>query len=414
MLKQTALGLMMLAAGGLTAQDSIKIALTGPFTGGSAPMGTSARDGAKLAINEINAAGGVQVGGKKLKIQVIERDDEAKNERGALIAQELAAMSDLSGVIGTVNTGVCMAGDKHLQEKGITKIICPAAGSASMTQWSKAGVKDLSIFRLAAHDGIQAAMVVEEAINRKYQKVAVVYDSTNYGVSGRDDMLDQIKKQGSKLTVVAQEKFNIGDKDMTAQLLRAKSAGAEAILIWGIGPELAAVSNGMAKIGMKAPLIGGWTLSMSNFIDNAGKNGNGTLMPQTFIEEPITPKAKAFIEGYHKAFKVNRIPSPVAAAQGYDAVLLLSAAIKQAGSTDTKKIKEALEDLKDPVAGVIATWNHPYTKWNPADVETHEAFRREQTVMGMVKDGRVVFANKSDVDRLVKAAKGTQARGKKK
>src|SRR5664279_1703371 len=127
----------MFVALGLQAGDTVKIALTGPFSGGSAPMGTSARDGAKLAIAEINAAGGIQVGAKKMKIEIIERDDEAKNERGALIAQELAAMSDLSGVIGTVNTGVCLAGDKHLQDKGITKIICPAAGSASMTQLVK-------------------------------------------------------------------------------------------------------------------------------------------------------------------------------------------------------------------------------------------------------------------------------------
>ena len=234
-----------------------------------------------------------------------------------------------------------MAGDKHLQEKGITKIICPAAGSASMTQWSKAGVKDCSIFRFAAHDGIQAAMVVEEAINRKFTKVAVVFDSTNYGVSGRDDMLDQIKKQGDKLQVVAQEKFKIGDKDMTAQLLKAKAAGAQAILIWGIGPELAAVSNGMAKIGFKVPLIGGWTLSMSNYIDNAGANANGTLMPQTFIEEPITPRAKAFIEAYHKAYGVTRIPSPVSAAQGYDAVLLNTAIAK---AKDPVLMAQAMRD----------------------------------------------------------------------
>ena len=71
-------------------------------------------------------------------------------------------------------------------------------------------------------------------------KVAVFYDSTNYGVSGRDDLMNQIKKQGDKLEVVASEKWNIGDKDMTAQLLKAKALGAQAILIWGIGPELAA------------------------------------------------------------------------------------------------------------------------------------------------------------------------------
>src|SRR5512138_1701717 len=211
---------------GLSAQayaaGTVRIALTGPFTGGSAPMGVSMRDGAKLAIDEINSAGGIQVGGQKMKIEVIERDDEAKNERGALIAQELASMGDLSGVIGTVNTGVVLAGVKYYQEKGITKIITPAAGSASMTQWSKAGVKDLSIFRFSADDAIQTYMVVEDAINRKLNKVAILHDSTNYGVSGRDDLLSQIKQQGNKLQVVDVEKFNIGDKDMTAQLLKAK------------------------------------------------------------------------------------------------------------------------------------------------------------------------------------------------
>jgi len=405
--------LLSLAATQAFAADVIKIALTGPFTGGSAPMGASMRDGAKLAIAEINGAGGVKVGARMLKFEVLERDDEAKNERGALIAQELASMNDLSGVIGSVNTGVVLAGDKHLQEKGITKIITPAAGSASMTQWSKAGVKELSIFRFAAHDGIQAAMVVEEAINRKLFKVALLHDSTNYGASGRDDLLNQIRKQGNKLQVVATEKFNIGDKDMTAQLLRAKNSGAQAILIWGIGPELAAIANGMAKIGMKAPLIGGWTLSMSNFIDNAGKNGNGTMMPQTFIEEAITPKAKAFIQGYHAAYKVSRIPSPVSAAQGYDAVYIFAAAVKQAQSTDTHKIKAALENLKDPVKGVIATWLKPFSAWDPSNEDSHEAFRRDQVVMGMVKDGHVVFANNADRLRLIKNATGVKGKSAK-
>ncbi|HIJ83863.1 MAG: Extracellular ligand-binding receptor [Magnetococcales bacterium] len=391
---------LCLAATPAWAADTLKIAITGPFSGGSAPMGTSMRDGAKLAIHEINQAGGVSVADKKLVIDVLERDDEAKNERGALIGQELASMDDLSGVIGTVNTGVVLAGDKYLQEKGITKIITPAAGSASMTQWSKAGVTDLSIFRFAAHDGIQTAMVVEEAIRRNFTKVALFHDATNYGVSGRDDLLEQVKKQGNKLEIVATEKFNIGDKDMTAQLMRAKTSSAQAILIWGIGPELAAVANGMAKMGMKVPLIGGWPLSMSNFIENAGKNGNGSLMPQTFIEEPFTPKAAQFIESYHKLYNVARIPSPVSAAQGYDAVQIFVAAVRQAQSTDSRKIKKALENLKEPVAGVIASWKHPYQPWNPADVQTHEAFRQEHAVMGMVQDGRVVFANEGDRKKL--------------
>jgi branched-chain amino acid transport system substrate-binding protein len=407
-MKQLLALLALTLAAPTLAADTIKLALTGPYSGGSAPMGTSARDGSKLAVEEINAAGGIEVGGKKLKIEVIERDDEGDNTRGASVAQELASMPDLSAVIGSVNTGVVMAGDKHLLEKGITKIICPAAGSASMTQWANKpdgtpGPTSLTIFRFAAHDGIQAAMVVEEAINRKFKKVAVFHDSTNYGVSGRDDLLAQIKKQGGQLEVVATEKFNKGDKDMTAQVLQAKAKGAEAVLIWAIGPELAAVSKSMAKSGLKAPIIGGWTLAMSNYIDNAADGGNGTLMPQTFIEEGITPRAKAFIEAYHKAYGVTRMPSAVAAAQGYDAVLIFAAAVKQAGSTESLKIRDALEDLKAPVKGVIATWVKPYSKWDPANVETHEAFRRAQVVMGLVKDGRTVFANEADKARLQKS-----------
>jgi len=402
-LRPLLLGLLVLP---LCAGDTVKIALTGPFSGGSAPMGVSMRDGAKLAIAELNAAGGIQVGPRKLPIEVVERDDEAKNERGALIAQELSAMDDLAGVIGSVNTGVVLAGDRHFQEKGITKIITPAAGSQSMTQWSEAKVKDLSIFRFAAHDGIQSSMVVAEAVRRGLFKVALLHDSTNYGVSGRDDLLRQIQAQGGKLKVVATEKFNIGDKDMTAQLLRAKSAGAQAILIWGIGPELAAAANGLGKLGMKIPLIGGWTLAMSNFIDNAGKNGNGTLMPQTFIEEPINPRVAAFLASFRKAYNVTRMPSPVSAAQGYDAVLIFAAAVRQAQSTDTRKIKEALEDLKEPVRGVIATWQHPFSRWDPANEQSHEAFRAEQAVMGMVMDGKVVFANPADRARLAKAGMG--------
>jgi len=379
------------------AADTIKIAITGPFTGGSAPMGVSMRDGARLAIAEINADGGIAIGGRKLKIEAIERDDEAKNDRGALIAQELAAMDDLSGVIGTVNTGVAIAGDKFLAEKGITKIITPAAGTAAMAQWAnrpgRPGPAELSIFRFSAHDGLQSAMVVEEALKLGASRVAILHDATNYGVSGRDDLLAKISAQGGKLQVVATEKFNVGDKDMTAQLLKARGGGAQAILIWGIGPELAAVANDMDKLGMKMPLIGGWTLSMSNFIDNAGNNGNGTLMPQSFIEEGVTPQSRAFIEQYHRAYQVSRIPSPMSAAQGYDAVLLFAAAVQQAQSTDTRRIRRALEDLQTPVPGVIATWKHPFAKWDPADESTHEAFHPQQVVMGMVRDGRVVFAS---------------------
>ena len=117
-------------------------------------------------------------------------------------------------------------------------------------------------------------MIVKEAIDdRKFTKVAILADSTNYGQLGREDLEKALAAKNIK--PVAVEKFNIKDVDMTAQLLKAKEAGAQAILTYGIGPELAQIANGMEKLGWKVPMIGSWTLSMGNFIDNAGKNGDG-------------------------------------------------------------------------------------------------------------------------------------------
>jgi len=390
--------------GSAFAADSIKIALTGPFSGGSAPMGVSTRDGAKLAIQEINAAGGVNFGGKKHPIEIVERDDEAKNERGALVAQEIASMDDVVAVVGTANTGVVLAGDKFYQQAKKLRIISVAAGSAAMGQWIKEGnvvpKGELYMFRFSANDGVQSETILEEAIKRRgLKKVAILADDTNYGVSGRDDLMSRLKNMPG-VEVVTVEKFSIGSKDMTAQLLKAKMAGAQGLFVVGIGPELAAIATGMTKLGFKVPMLGSWTLSMGNFLDNAGAAANGAMMPQTFIQEDYTPRAKAFIKNYQAAYKVDRIPSPVSAAQGYDSVKLLAAAIEQAGSTDSKAVKDALENLQKPVEGAIAKWVKPYSTWDPARPESHEAFRKDRVVVGVVKDGRVTFANAEDKKRL--------------
>jgi branched-chain amino acid transport system substrate-binding protein len=367
------------------AADPIRIGLSGPYTGGSSPMGISMRDGVKLAASEINAKGGVM--GRQ--IELVERDDESKNERGVQVSQELINKEKVVATLGYINTGVSLASQRFYQEAKIPVLNNVATGSIVTKQFLPPEFADNYVFRTSANDTIQSAMIVKEAIdNRKFTKVAILADSTNYGQLGREDLEKALAAKNIK--PVAVEKFNIKDVDMTAQLLKAKEAGAQAILTYAIGPELAQIANGMEKLGWKVPMMGSWTLSMANFIDNAGKNGEGARMPQTFIQEPNTPKRKAFIEAYLKAYNPpnGRIPSPVSAAQGYDSMYLLAAAIKQAGSTDGVKIREALENLKDKIDGVVTTYDHPYTHDN------HEAITMDMVTMGEVKDGHVVRAGK--------------------
>ena len=375
-------------AGISSAAENIKIGVAGPFTGGSSSMGVSMRDGVKLAVDEINKSGGVL--GRKL--QIIERDDEAKNERGVQIAQELINKEKVTAAVGYINTGVALASQRFFQEAKIPVMNNVATGSIVTKQFPEQ--PENYIFRNAAHDSIQAPMIVEEAVTRRgFKKVAILADSTNYGQLGRADLEKALEIKGVK--PVAVEKFNIKDVDMTAQLLKAKEAGAEVVLTYAIGPELAQIANGMTKLGWKVPMIGSWTLSMANFIDNAGPGGEGARMPQTFIQQGDTPKRKAFIEAYLKAFKPknNRIDSPVSAAQGYDSVFLLAAAIKQANSTDGSKIREALENLTAKVDGVVTTYDKPFTK------DDHEAITANIPVFGEVKDGKVIFAYAEDMKK---------------
>ena len=387
-MKRTTIALAILASTALIsaayAADTIKVGLSGPFTGGSSSMGVSMRDGVKLAVEEINKAGGVL--GRQ--IQLIERDDEAKNEVGVQIAQEMINKEQVVATLGFINTGVAQAAQRFYQEAEIPVLNNVATGSILTRQWPDA--KANYVFRTAANDTIQSAMIAEEAVKRQgFKKPAILADSTNYGQLGREDLTNALAKFDIK--PVATEKFNIGDTDMTAQVLKAKEAGADVILTYAIGPELAQIANAMAKLGWKVPMIGSWTLSMASFIDTSGSNGDGAMMPQTFIEAPTTPKRKAFIEAYHKAYGGDRMPSPVSAAQGYDSAYLLAAAITQAKSTDGRKIREALENLQTKIEGVVTTYDHPYTATD------HESVSANIPVFGLVKGGRVVPAHPEDL-----------------
>ena len=379
---------VMSVAGLAVAADPIKIGVDGPFTGGSSSMGVSMRDGVRLAVEEINQSGGVL--GRKL--QLVERDDEGKNERGVQIAQELINKEKVTAVVGYINTGVALASQRFFQDAKIPVMNNVATGSVITTQFKDQ--PDNYIFRNSANDSIQAPMIVEEAITRRgFKKVAILADSTNYGQLGREDLEKALSAKGIK--PVAVEKFNIKDVDMTAQLLKAKEAGADAILTYGIGPELAQIANGMTKLGWKVPMVGSWTLSMANYIDNAGPGGEGARMPQTFIQQADTAKRKAFIDSYLKTFKPknNRMDSPVSAAQGYDSIFLLAAAIKQANSTEGPKIREALENLNTKIEGVVTTYDKPFSK---AD---HEAITANIPVFGEVKAGKVVYAYDTDMKK---------------
>ena len=360
------------------AADTVKIGSLLPLTGGSANMGMSARDGQRLAVKEINAKGGVL--GRQLEL--VELDDEAKPEKAAQNMQSMLSKGIVACSCG-VNTGVVASYQKDLQAAKIPNVI-PASAGTKLTKTFAAAPEGNYTFRVQANDTLQAQMMVDYAIKKGYKKIALLSDSTPYGVGGHNDMVQQLASH--KITAVSDATFNLKDTDMTAQLLKAKEAGAQVLLVYGIGPEQGQIATGNTKLGLKLPLIGSWPNAMDSFLSIAGASAEGAVSPQTFVEGSTSAGGQAFESAYHHELKRARIVNPTAAAGGHDSIYLIAAAMKQANSVDGAKIKEALENLAAPVVGAVTTYKKPYSK------DDHEAIKAGVPVMAMWKNGAIVQA----------------------
>lgn len=369
------MAVLLLAAPSLA---EIKVGVYGPYTGAAASMGVSMRNGVEMAAEAINESGGIL----GQPVALVLRDDEAKNERGAQIMLEFLEKEKVVAVLGPMNTGVADNSTRYANEHRIPVIINGSAG-AKVNEYFAPGA-DNFIFRLAASDFVQAELIVREALDvRKYKRPALICDDTNYGQGGCTKLKAALAKRNTNPVSVA--KFRLKDTDMTAQVQEAQAAGADVLLVYGIGPELAAIANSLERIGWRVDMLGGWTLSMESFIKNAGKNGNGATAPLTFIEKGLTnPRQTSFVDAYHARYNQNPIPGASAAAQGYDSLYLLKAAIEQARSTEGSKVKQALENLKTPFEGITGSYARPFTPTN------HEAVTEEQVKMGVISDGAIV------------------------
>jgi branched-chain amino acid transport system substrate-binding protein len=371
-----------LPAGGAQPADPVRIGVTGPFSGSNSVIGFSMREGIRIAAAQINAEGGVL--GRRLVL--LERDDQGSNERGAQIAQALIHEDGIVAGVGLVNTGVALASQHIYQRARVPMLTAVAGGSLITRQFQPPEHLDNFIFRAAPSDTLQAQRMVDEAVDGQHLKrLAIFHDATNYGQLGRDDLLLALLSRG--IRPVAVERLPLHESEMLATVHRVHQAGAEAILVYGASPGLARLASANAKLGLRLILIGSWPLAMPAFIENAERAAEGVRMPQSFIPEEGSGRRQAFLEAWRRTTGTERIPVPPAAAQGYDSLLLLAAAIRQAGSTEGDRIRDALENLRTQVEGVVMVYDRPFSRDN------HETFTHSrQLAMGEVRHGQVMFA----------------------
>lgn len=334
------------------AQD-IKIGYTADQSAsGVAELGIAGRWGFEAAIEDINKTGGIL--GRKV-VGVI-RDDQGTPPKAIQTVQDLIDSEKVQALVGPANSGNALAWLHIPQQKKIPVVVPIGTATEITTRYAKEAQNYL--FRISMVDREQVSLLAAYAVKAsKDKKIAVLADSTGYGQGGIKDATEVLALQGVK--PVAVEKYGPKDTDMTSQLNKIKAAGADTVIIYGIADGAAQVVRSMEKINYMPITLGTWGNLSSLFPKMTGPKLSEHLIMAASTTEDTSEKTKALGERVRKNFAgLTCFPC---AAQAYDSVVLLAAAMKQANSTDGEKVAAALENLNS-TQGVIKTYNKPFSK----------------------------------------------------
>jgi branched-chain amino acid transport system substrate-binding protein len=374
-----------LAAAQAQTAKPLRIGFICPFTGGSQDFGNSARMGAELAVREINEVGGYL--GRP--IELVARDDKAVPDEGRRISEELVQKEKVDFTIGFCNTGVALKSLDVFQDHRHLLVVPVSTGSAVTAKYPAASSY---IFRMSARDTVQAAHLVDDVVRRGYSRVAVFADNTGYGEGGFKDVEKFLADK--KLKPVYTARFDLGVKTLTAQMQEARAAGADVVIGYTVGPELAVIAQSRAEARLSAPLYGPWPLSFRTVSEKAGAAAEGAVMVQTIIQDLSNERRTSFIARLKRHAGKQPIGSLMAAAQSYDAVqLMLRAVFQTKGNTSGDALKRALENLERPYAGVVTTHDKPFS------ASDHDAFTRNMVWLGVWRKGEVQFLYPEDAKR---------------
>jgi branched-chain amino acid transport system substrate-binding protein len=350
----------------------VKIGVASPLTGPQAHIGIDIRNGAQLAIEDANAAG-VEVGGQKVKFEMVAEDDEANPTKATTVAQKLVD-AKVAGVVGHFNSGASIPASKIYSDAGIPQI----SPSSTNPKYTQQGFK--TTFRVVAHDDQQGPTLGHFAIdNLKVKSVAVIDDSTAYG-QGLADAFEKTVKDGG-VKVVAREHTTDKDTDFKAILTKIKGLKPDLIMFGGIDPQAGPMVKQMSELGIKAKFMGGDGMQTPNFIKLAGPASEGVMASIPGLPKEKMPGGTQFLQKYKAKFNQD---VELFAPMGYDAVMVLIDSMKRAGSTDPAKFlpevgKTNYQGVIGPIAfdekgdlknGPITVYVVKGGKWEPLETVT--------------------------------------------
>jgi len=357
-------------AGSETAEP-YKVGAVLDISGTSSSLGTPERDTLLMMVDKINAEGGIQ--GHPIELII---EDNKSDETEAVLAANKLIEKGVLAVLGGSSSGTSMAIIKTVQDAQIPMISLAAASSivepVAERQW---------IFKTAQSDIVMINKIIEYLKKNNMTKIAFMYMNNAYGDNGKKAISAAAPQNG--ITIVAEEKFDATDNDMTPQLTNVKSSGAQAVVVWAIPPSASILTKNYKDLGLTIPLIHSHGVGNQKFIELAKDAADGVILPigklpvadQIADSDPQKAVLTSYINDYQS--KYNTAPNSFG---GYaaDALSLLVKAIEKAGP-DHSAIRNELEKTQGLV-GVSGVFN--------MSEQDHNGLSEDSAVLVQIEDGK--------------------------
>ena len=303
---------------------TVKLGHVAPLTGPQSHLGKDNENGARMAVEELNAKG-LEIGGAKVKFELVPEDDQADPKQGTIVAQKLVD-AKVNGVIGHLNSGTSIPASKIYFDAGIPQI----SGSATNPKYTQQGFS--TTFRVIANDIQQGKVLGEYAATKLAAKtVAIIDDRTAYGQGLADEFEKAAVAAGVK--IAAHEFTTDKATDFSAVLTKIKSKKVDGVFYGGMDAQAGPIAKQLRALGLKAKYLvgdGGYT---PEFIKLAGPAAEGSYASLPGVPLDQMPGGKAFSDAFTAKYGEIQLYSPYT----YDAVMIVADAMKRANSVEPAK-----------------------------------------------------------------------------
>ena len=321
-------------------EKPIKIGVIAPLSGAGTSYGIGIRQGAEMAIEEINAAGGIN--GRKIQMAIV---DDATNPAEAVTAiQRLIDLDNVDIIVGGWGSSQVLACQPVAEKAGVPYIIVGATNpkiTTTSNHWTFAVIKS---------DSVQAEEIANAAIdNLKFKKIAIIYDTNDYGTGNKDVFIKVLEDKGIK--PVALESYKSDDKEFTAQLTKIKATQPDALAVFGTIPGAPAIMIQARNLGINAQFIGTGGLANEQLISLGGAAAEGTILT-TYFHEDTNAAAQEWAKKFIKHFEGSQQPPrPILSAWEYRTIKQILVPCMEKAGTDKEALRSAIQSFRGKVIG---------------------------------------------------------------